>query len=95
MKRGVIESSGSPPSYNPANEKTTTIIDGLNNGSTPIFEYFDSSYTGTSTPLIQPVTITQVRLIRITVKIEKDPNKSSGPIIVQSQVFLRNLKDNL
>ena len=60
-----------------------------------IEEYFDSNYTGTSTPLSQPVQATQVRLIRITVRIEKDPNKSPGPLTATSQVFLRNLKNNL
>jgi type II secretory pathway pseudopilin PulG len=95
LKRGVIKPSGSPLSYNQANEQITTLVNDVNNGSTPIFEYFDSSYTGTSTPLSQPVQITKIRLVRITFKIEKDPNKSLGPLIVESQVFLRNLKDNL
>jgi prepilin-type N-terminal cleavage/methylation domain-containing protein len=95
LKRGIIKPSGTPLSYNPANEQISILVRDINNGTSPIFEYFDSSYTGTSTPLVQPVQITKVRLVRITLKIEKDPNKSLGPIIVQSQVFLRNLKDNL
>ena len=95
LKRGMIKPSGSPLSYNPVNEQVSTLIRDINNGATPIFDYFDSSYTGTSTPLTQPVQITKIRLIRVTVKIEKDPNKPLGPIIIESQVFLRNLKDNL
>lgn len=96
LRKGIIKPSGTPLSYNPSNEQITILADGLNNGtSTPIFEYFNSSYTGTSTPLTHPVQITQVRLIRITLKIESDPNKSTGPFLVTSQVFLRNLKDNL
>jgi prepilin-type N-terminal cleavage/methylation domain-containing protein len=96
LKRGVIKPSGSPLAYNPASEQVITLIRDINNGTTtPIFEYFDSNYAGTSTPLTQPVQITKIRLVRTTFKIEKDPNKSLGPIIVGSQVFLRNLKDNL
>lgn len=95
LKRGIIKPSGSPLTYNPANEQVITLIRGVNNGATPIFEYFDSNYAGTSTPLAQPVQITRVRLVRITLKIEEDPNKSLGPLIVESQVSLRNLKDNL
>lgn len=95
LKRGTIKPSGSPLTYNPANEQVITLVRDINNGSTPIFEYFDSSYAGTSTPLTQPVQTTKVRLVRITLEIEKDPNKSLGPVIVTSQVFLRNLKDNL
>lgn len=95
LKRGMIKPSGSPLSYNPASEQISTLIVDINNGATPIFDYFDSGYAGTSTPLIQPVQITKIRLIRATFKIEKDPNRSLGPLIVESQVFLRNLKDNL
>lgn len=95
LKMGVIKPSGSPLSYNPANEQIITLVHDINNGPSPIFEYFDSNYTGTSTPLSQPVQITKIRLVHVTIKIEKDPNKSLGPLIVESQVFLRNLKDNL
>ncbi|OHA86959.1 MAG: hypothetical protein A3A96_03410 [Candidatus Zambryskibacteria bacterium RIFCSPLOWO2_01_FULL_39_39] len=95
LKRGVIKPSDSPLTYNPANEQVITLIRAINNETTPIFEYFDSSYAGTSTSLVQPVQITQIRLVRVTLKIEEDPNKSLGPLIVESQVFLRNLKDNL
>lgn len=96
LRRGVVKPSGNPLTYNQANEQVTSLIKDVRNGtSTPIFEYYDSNFAGTSTPLTQPVQATQVRLIRITVKIENDPNKSSGPLQVESQVFLRNLKDNL
>lgn len=95
LKRGIIKPSGSPLSYNPADEQIVTLVKDINNGSTSIFNYYDSNYAGTSTPLTQPVQITSIRLIRIILKIEKDPNKSLGPLIVESQVFLRNLKDNL
>lgn len=95
LKRGVIKPSGTPLTYNSANEQMSTMVRDINNGGVAIFEYFDSNYTGTSTPLVQPVSVTKIRMVRITLKIEKDPNKSLGPIIVESQVFLRNLKDNL
>lgn len=95
LKRGVIKPSGTPLTYNPADEQIITLIRGVNNGTTAIFDYFDENYAGTSTPLTQPVQITNVRMIRITVQIVEDPNKSFGPLIVESQVSLRNLKDNL
>lgn len=96
LKKGIINPSGSPLAYNSANETVTTLISNVvNDAASPIFEYFDSSYAGTSTPLASPVPVTSVRLIRINVKIDKDPNKSQGPVIVTTQVFLRNLKDNL
>jgi len=94
LKKGVIKPSGSPLTYNPANEKFFLLIRDINNQGAAIFEYFDSNYTGTSSPIAEPVQATKVRLVRINVYIEKDPNKSLGPVMVTSQVFLRNLKDN-
>lgn len=95
LKKGVLKPSGTPLSYNPANEQVYSLVKYINNGTDPIFEYYDNTYTGTSTPLLQPVQATRVRLVKIMLKIEKDPNKSMGPLIVETQVFLRNLKDNL
>lgn len=95
FKKGVIKPSGSPLIYNPANEVVTTMIRDIKPTTTPIFDYYDQNYSGTTTPLTFPINIPAVRHIRITVPIEKDINKLPGLIIVVSQVTLRNLKDNL
>ena len=94
LKRGVLKPTGTPLVYVAANEQVTTLITDVV-ASTTVFQYFDSNYAGTTTPLTQPVMVNVVRLIRITVDIEKDPNRSPAPITVTSQVFVRNLKDNL
>lgn len=95
LKKGVVNPSGTPLVYNLANESISVVIKNVRNGVTPIFEYFDSSFSGTGNSLLEPVQATVVRLIRITTKIEEDPNKPIGELIVTSQAFLRNLKDNL
>ncbi len=95
VRRGVIVPSGNPLTYNPANENITPIIRGVVNGNTAIFEYFDQSYNGTSSSLPEPVQATSVRLIKINLILDSDPNKEGGIINVTSQVTLRNLKDNL
>jgi prepilin-type N-terminal cleavage/methylation domain-containing protein len=96
IKKGVITPTGNPLTYNSANEVLTTLIDSVVSSSTlPIFQYYPSSYTGTTSPLTQPVDVSAVRLVKITVIIDKDPNKSPSQIVVTSSVSLRNLKDNL
>jgi len=95
LHKGVIKPSGDPLVYNPADEEIIFLVRDIVNGAVPIFEYFDQTYTGTSTPLIQPVQATSVRLIKITLIIDQDPSRGTGPITVTSQVTLRNLKDNL
>lgn len=96
IKRGVISPTGSPLTYLDVNEKLTTIISGYVASSTlPLFQYFPSSYAGTSSPLTYPVDIPSIRLVKVTVIIDSDPNKSPVQIQTTSQVSIRNLKDNL
>jgi len=94
LKKGVIKPSGAPLAYNPANESISEMIHDVKINTNVIFEYYDKNYDGTTSSLIQPVDIPAVRLIKITVIIDKDPNRSPGPIILTTQVSMRNLKDN-
>jgi len=96
MKRAVIKPTGSPLGYDPATQATTTLLTHVINGAAlPVFQYFDDSYTGTSSPLVQPVSPSSVHLIKVNQQIELDPNRSPLPIIYSVQVNLRNLKTNL
>ncbi len=96
LKRGTIKPTGSPLTYNSANETFSFLAYNIKNStSTPLFEYFDNSYAGTSTSLTQPVTATQVHLVKINLIIDVDPNRAPIPRTYTSQVNLRNLKDNL
>lgn len=96
LKKGVITPSGSPLVYSVSNEKITTLVSDVIASSTlPIFQYYSESYSGNSAPLSQPVPITDIRLVKITVIIDKDPNLPPGEIVGTSQVNLRNLKNNL
>ena len=95
LKRSVISPTGSPASYDMAQQKTNILINTLAATTTPIFTYFDGTYTGTSSPLAQPVSPNAVRLVRISVTIDADPKRSPLPITYTSQTTLRNLKDNL
>lgn len=95
LKRGVIIPTGSPFVYLSSNEVITDIIHGVNNGSAPIFSYYDSSYTGTSSPLSQPVSIVNIRLVKINLIVDANPSRPPAPVSVTTQVSIRNLKDNL
>ena len=82
--------------YLPQNQSTTTLITNVINGvSLPSFQYFDTHYTGTSSPMIHPVNPSLVRLIKVNQQIDLDPNRSPVPIIFSIQVSLRNIKTNL
>lgn len=96
LRKGLIKPTGSPAVYNPANEVFTTLAYNIKNAtSTALFQYYDNGYAGTSSPLTMPVTVTAIRLVKINLMIDVNPNKSPIPRLYTSQVSLRNLKDNL
>jgi len=96
MYRATIEPTGNPVVYSLANQATSTIFIGIANGNTlPVFQYFDANYTGTSSPLALPVSITKIKLIRVNEKMDISPDKAPVPVIYTVQAGLRNLKDNL
>ncbi len=96
LKKGSIKPSGSPLTYNSANETFSFLAYNVKNAtSSPLFEYYDSNYAGTSSPLVQPVTVTSVHLVKINLMIDSDPLRAPLIRTYTSQVNLRNLKDNL
>ena len=96
LKKGIIKPGGNPLSYDSGNEIITNIAHSIVVTSTPLFIYFDQNYNGTttSTPLSQPVNISQVRMVGIQLTLEKDPNGSPTPFTAQAKGAIRNLKSN-
>ncbi len=97
MRKGIIEPTGSPLTYVAANETVIDQIQGVVNSATSIFQYYDSSYTGTASstaPLVQPVNTSVIRLIKLTIEVDRDTRRPPGPTQMITQVSLRNLKDN-
>lgn len=94
LKKGVTASTGVPPAYVAGNEKLSEMVHNVTNLST-IFSYYPASYAGTSTPLAIPVDIIQIRLVKVQITVDQDPNRLPGPVTDSTQVSIRNLKDNL
>lgn len=93
LQKGVVVPTGSPLDYNLASEVITTLVSNVTNAS--IFSYYNSSYAGTTSALSFPVDISVVRLVKITITTDKDPNRPPASRTFSTQVSLRNLKDNL
>ena len=96
LYRGQIDPSGSPPVYIQSNEKLKTLANGVLSSSTlSLFQYYDGSYEGTSSPLTYPLNISSIKLVRINVIIDTDPGRTPALKTFTSSVSLRNLKNNL
>ena len=70
----------------------TIIAGNIVNGADPIFKYYDENYTGTQNALADPVNVTEVRLIEITLDINTDEKNLSSPVHIETKVHPRNLK---
>jgi prepilin-type N-terminal cleavage/methylation domain-containing protein len=96
LKKGVTEPSGSPLTYNIENESVKVLAEHIRNStSTSMFEYFGSLYPENTNALTQPVTVSEVRLVKINLELDVDQNRAPVRRSFTTQVSLRNLKDNL
>ncbi|MDD5146687.1 MAG: hypothetical protein PHN39_03020 [Candidatus Pacebacteria bacterium] len=96
FKKGVIKPTGNPPVYitNPADplyQETVVILSKYVRNSPPIFRYFD----GDLQELPAPARLQDTKLMRLTLVINVDPDRPPNDFILESEVQLRNLKDNL
>ncbi len=83
----VITSPGPLNDYNQPHS-TTTIAQFMNNQDEPVFIYYDSDRNET-------VDIDSIRLIRIVLRVNVTPWRMPNDYYVETDVHLRNLKDNL
>lgn len=96
IKKGIIKPDGNPLTYNPVSEIITESVHSVMATTTSLFTYYDQSYNGgaTSTALNQPVNVSQVRVVGLTVTLEKNPLVSPAPLTVEAKTEIRNLKSN-
>jgi type II secretory pathway component PulJ len=97
LHKGVIKPTGSPASYVSGNEVIWMIQNNLANGATPLFYYYDGTYDGTSdTPLVQPVNINLIKLVKINLMILNTAGSAgTNTYTVSTAATIRNLKTNL
>lgn len=95
--KSVVNPTGNPLTYatTTASESLRAVLRDLAASTTaPTFSYYPETYAGTSSPLVVPFSISIVRHVKITLIVDRDPNRLPPPIIVTSEVNIRNLKEN-
>ncbi|MDR3570947.1 MAG: type II secretion system protein [Candidatus Pacebacteria bacterium] len=97
LYEGITVPSGSPASYNLANEKISTLVQHVGGvGTSTIFFYYNGIYAGTSTPLSQPVNINQVTYINLKMSVALlEQRNSTASSVISTAAAIRNLKTNL
>lgn len=92
---GITQPSESMPiSYPPGDQQVVTLAERIvNDVDTPIFFYYDRAYAGVGDALVLPVDVSSIRLIKIYLHMNIDPNNAPDNIELQTFVGLRNLND--
>ncbi len=94
LRKGIINPVGTPATYPAANETVTVVAKDIVN-TTPIFYYHPDTYTGSEAPMTYPISLADVRLIRINLSVDTNVNELPASTVIETAVSLRNLKDNL
>jgi len=95
FKKGVVEPTGQPYTYNLSAEQLRIVADNVINGTSSVFSFYDNSYTGTSSALSLPTDISKIKLIKINLGLDPNPNRPLEAMWITSQVMLRNFKGSL
>tara|TARA_B100000745_G_scaffold300372_1_gene254066 strand:+ start:5048 stop:5596 length:549 start_codon:yes stop_codon:yes gene_type:complete len=90
FKRGIIESAGDPPAYEPSNEIVTVVSDNVRNESVgvPLFTFYDTSGVEMST--LSEVDELAFLLVRLMVNL--NPERAPNDFELRSSAALRNIK---
>ncbi len=94
----VIAPTGTPATYPTSSGVITDLIDHvIIPTSTSLFSYYDSSYTGTQSPMTYPIAISNIRLVDVSFEVQLNQTSTikKSPILTFSTlVDLRNLDSN-
>ncbi|PIP24866.1 MAG: hypothetical protein COX34_01865 [Candidatus Nealsonbacteria bacterium CG23_combo_of_CG06-09_8_20_14_all_36_12] len=89
LKKGETEATGTPREYKSQNEKFSLLSEYIQNGSQPIFNYFDKNNNQiTDLSKVGDITLVKVKLI-----INVNPNRLPADFTLISNAQIRNLKE--
>lgn len=96
FKKEITRPIGSPPVY--TNTEDPIILSSyVCNDNTPIFTYYNGDWPGDeiNNPLPTPTRLIETKLMHVYLKINVDPSRAPVNFELESDVQIRNLKDNL
>ena len=92
FERGVIEASGDPPVYNPADETAKVLSAYVRNSeSQPVFTYFDSS----GNQIADLSNVSGITLVKVRLVVNVAESRTPDEFTLRSTAQIRNLKTNL
>lgn len=94
---GITEPAATFPVTYPAGDQTVvTLAEHVaNDSAAPIFSYYNKNYPAdtTNNPMSVPASVADVRLVKVYLEVNIDPNNAPNSVHMQSFVEMRNLND--
>jgi prepilin-type N-terminal cleavage/methylation domain-containing protein len=96
VKRGIVEPSGDPPSYDLGSERVMIIVEGVDLTQLPLFTYYNGNWPGDqlNNPLSYWERPLETRLIKVRIPLVFSDAQGDHPYQIESTVQVRNLKNN-
>lgn len=92
LRKGVINATGTPPSYSAGDEQVSVISEYVRNSpqGMPLFTYYNAS----STEVAVGTATTTVAYVELNIVVNVDQNRLPGEFTLHSSAAFRNLKTN-
>lgn len=97
LMRGITEPTATQPVSYPSGDQSVAAVATYvaNESSEPVFSYYNDDYPGdtVNNPLPTPISIQEVRLVRVRLIVNVNPNRAPEETNVESIAELRNLNE--
>lgn len=97
FSKGVIEPTGQPATYPSGSEIVKLLSGNVRNGADPVFYYYNGDWPAdtVNNPLPTPANLSEIKLIRVFLKLNTNPDDPNNDYILESYSQVRVLKENL
>lgn len=97
LKRGIVNPSGNPPTYNMSQEIVSELINSIDTSKLPLFYYYNGDWPEdtTNNPLSYWERPLETRLIRMIIPLSVNDQGQNYTYESSTTVHIRNLKNNL
>ena len=97
FSKGVIEPTGQPATYPSGSEVVKLLSGNVRNGADPAFYYYNGDWPADTlnNPLSTPANLSEIKLVRVLLKLNTDPDDPNNDYILESYSQVRVLKENL
>ncbi len=95
IQKGVVKPAGNPLIYATSTEIVTTAVTNVvRTTSTVLFSYYDSNYTGVEPPMIYPLAVSAIRVVKFAAFLDINASTTPKPEYFSGSVLMRNVRSN-